>query len=88
MFTSAGLSLCLPLMGIAPTAALVFATLVVLGALDGLTDVAMNAQAVELQRRVGTSIITRFHALWSAGASPAASSPAGPLLPASACAPS
>ncbi len=68
MFTSAGLSLCLPMMGIAPTAALVFATLVVLGALDGLTDVAMNSQAVELQRRVGTSIITRFHALWSAGA--------------------
>ena len=33
-----------------------------LGALDGLTDVAMNSQAVELQRRVGTSIITRFHA--------------------------
>ena len=28
----------------------------------------MNSQAVELQRRVGTSIITRFHALWSAGA--------------------
>ena len=45
-----------------------FATLLVLGALDGLTDVAMNTQAVELQRRVGTSIITRFHAVWSAGA--------------------
>ena len=39
-----------------------------LGALDGLTDVAMNSQAVELQRRVGRSIITRFHALWSLGA--------------------
>jgi fucose permease len=51
-----------------PSAGLVFATLTVLGALDGLTDVAMNSQAVELQRRVGTSVITRFHALWSAGA--------------------
>jgi len=66
--TSAGLCVCLPLMGIAPTAVLVFASLIVLGALDGLTDVAMNAQAVELQRRVGTSLITRFHAAWSAGA--------------------
>ena len=27
----------------------------------------MNAQAVELQRRGGSSIISRFHALWSAG---------------------
>lgn len=66
--TSATLCVFLPLMGVAPTAVLVFATLITLGALDGLTDVAMNAQAVELQRRVGTSIITRFHAAWSAGA--------------------
>jgi fucose permease len=28
----------------------------------------MNSQAVELQRRVGMSIITRFHGIWSAGA--------------------
>ena len=68
MTTSAAMSLCLPLLGIAPTAVLVFASLLVLGALDGLTDVAMNSQAVELQRRVGRSIITRFHALWSLGA--------------------
>ena len=65
--TSAGLSIALPLMGVAPSAVLVFATLVLLGSLDGLTDVSMNAQAVELQRRGGSSIISRFHALWSAG---------------------
>lgn len=68
LFTSAGLSLLLPLIGFAPTALLVFTTLIAMGALDGLTDVAMNAQAIELQRRLKTSIITRFHALWSAGA--------------------
>src|SRR4051794_28763391 len=62
------MSLWLPLLGLAPTAVLVFAALLVLGALDGLTDVAMNSQAVALQRRVGRSIITRFHAVWSAGA--------------------
>ena len=42
--------------------------LIVLGALDGLTDVAMNAQAIALQQRFHRSIITRFHAMWSAGA--------------------
>ena len=68
MTTSAAMSLWLPILGIAPTAVLVFAALLVLGALDGLTDVAMNSQAVELQRRIDRSIITRFHALWSAGA--------------------
>ena len=66
--TSATLALWLPVLGLAPTAVLVFASLLVLGALDGLTDVAMNSQAVELQRRVERSIITRFHAVWSAGA--------------------
>jgi fucose permease len=68
MLTSAAMSLWLPILGFAPTAVLVFAALLLLGALDGLTDVAMNSQAVELQRRVGRSIITRFHAMWSAGA--------------------
>ena len=62
MTTSAAMSLWLPLLGVASTAVLVFAVLLVLGALDGLTDVAMNSQAVELQRHVGRSIITRFHA--------------------------
>ena len=66
--TSAAMSLWLPFLGVAPTAVLVFAALLVLGALDGLTDVAMNSQAVELQRRSHRSIITRFHAVWSAGA--------------------
>ncbi len=68
MTTSAAVSLWLPVLGLAPTAFLVFSSLLVLGALDGLTDVAMNSQAVELQRRVERSIITRFHAVWSAGA--------------------
>src|SRR6476659_3530187 len=66
--TSAAMSLWLPSLGFAPTAVAVFASLLVLGALDGFTDVAMNSQAVELQRRVHRSIISRFHALWSTGA--------------------
>ncbi len=66
--TSAALTLGLPLVGVAPSAAVLFAVLIGLGALDGLTDVAMNAQAVALQQRFHRSIITRFHAMWSAGA--------------------
>lgn len=66
--TSAAMSLCLAVLGLASTAFVVFLALVILGAFDGLTDVAMNAQALMLQRRLGRSIITRFHALWSAGA--------------------
>jgi predicted MFS family arabinose efflux permease len=66
--TSVAMSVWLPILALAPRAVLVFASLLVLGALDGLTDVAMNSQAVELQRRVERSIVTRFHAVWSAGA--------------------
>ncbi len=66
--TSVAMSMWLPILGVAPRAVVVFAALLVLGALDGLTDVAMNSQAVELQRRVEHSIVTRFHAVWSAGA--------------------
>ncbi len=66
--TSVALSLLLPLLAVMPAAALVFGALIVLGALDGLTDVAMNSQAIDLQRHLGRSVLTRFHALWSAGA--------------------
>lgn len=68
VLTSVGLSLCLPVLGIVTAAPAAFTALIVLGALDGLTDVAMNAQAVELQRRARRSVISRMHALWSAGA--------------------
>jgi len=66
--TSAAMSSCLAALGLSSVAFVVFGVLIVLGAFDGLTDVAMNAQALTLQRRLGRSIITRFHALWSAGA--------------------
>ena len=41
--------------------------LTVFGAAIGALDVAMNAQAVELEHRVGRPIMSRFHALFSAG---------------------
>ena len=43
------------------------AALTVFGAAIGVLDVAMNAQAVELEHRVGRPIMSGFHALFSAG---------------------
>lgn len=44
------------------------ATFAVLGALDSLMDVSMNAHALRVQRRFGRSIINNLHGLWSIGA--------------------
>ena len=48
--TSLVLSAVLPLVGFAPVPAVLFATLLTIGAFDGLTDIAMNSQALQLQR--------------------------------------
>ncbi len=42
--------------------------LMVLGAADGVMDVAMNAQGVLVEKRSGRSVLNRLHAGWSAGA--------------------
>jgi predicted MFS family arabinose efflux permease len=61
------LSIGLPLVAIAPTALALAALLTVLGTLDVFNDVAMNAQGVLVQERVGRSIMNRLHAMWSLG---------------------
>jgi predicted MFS family arabinose efflux permease len=40
---------------------------VVVGFTTAGVDVAMNAQAVQVQRRMSRSVISRWHAMWSAG---------------------
>lgn len=67
VITAVGLAAMLPLIAVAPTAALLFVTLLVIGGVDGLTDVAQNSQALQLQRAVRRSIVTRMHATWSIG---------------------
>lgn len=42
-------------------------TLVLFGALSGMMDVAMNAQGVEVEKRLGTPTMSRFHGLFSLG---------------------
>ena len=66
--TSVTLALLMPAIAIAPSAPVLFAALLTIGAVDGLTDVAQNAQALEVQGRIRRSILTRMHAAWSIGA--------------------
>ncbi len=65
--TSVVLAVLIPLIGLAPVPGVLFLTLVSIGALDGLTDVAQNTQAMELQALRSRSIVSRMHALWSIG---------------------
>jgi predicted MFS family arabinose efflux permease len=49
------------------TLALLCLTLIVYGATAGLSDVAMNAQAVLIEERYGRSVMSSFHGWWSVG---------------------
>lgn len=62
------LSASLPLIAVAPSALALGAVLVLLGGLDALNDLAMNAQGSGVQRELGRPIMQRLHASWSAGA--------------------
>jgi MFS family permease len=61
------LSVGLPFIAIVPAAALLLVVLTVLGTLDVFNDVAMNAQGVMVQDRIGRSIMNRLHGMWSLG---------------------
>jgi MFS family permease len=58
-------SLALP--AIMPSLALLCVCLAVCGAAAGTSDVAMNAQAAALEHRMGTSIMSSMHGMWSLG---------------------
>jgi len=62
------LAVALPLVAAARSPWSLAAVLGLVGALDALDDIAMNAQGVALQRATGRSIMTRLHACWSVGA--------------------
>jgi MFS family permease len=63
------LSLCaiLPLPGVAPDLALLVVSLVLLGASNGILDVAMNTQAVAVEKRYRRPIMSAFHGVFSLG---------------------
>jgi MFS family permease len=56
-----------PLLPVAPNAPLLSALLFVFGAAGGAMDVAMNAQAVEVEARYTRPIMSSFHGIWSVG---------------------
>ncbi|MEU6406507.1 MFS transporter [Streptomyces sp. NPDC046985] len=59
-------SLALP--SLAPNLPALCVALFVYGASSGMADVAMNALGVEVENRLGRSIMSGLHGLWSAGA--------------------
>ena len=63
----AGYALLLVLPTLATSLASLCALLFVFGAVGGLADVLINAQGVEVERRIGKSIISSLHGLWSCG---------------------
>jgi MFS family permease len=65
--TSLALAILLPLIAAAPNPIVLFTVLIAVGAVDGITDVAQNAQAIELQEMTSRSIMSRMHATWSIG---------------------
>ncbi|MFJ4320193.1 MFS transporter [Streptomyces lavendulae] len=60
------LSLVLP--SLAPDFAVLCCVLFVYGATSGMADVAMNALGVETENRLGRSIMSSLHGMWSVGA--------------------
>ena len=57
----------LPVVALAPNLPVFVAAVFLFGATHGGLDVAMNAQAVDVEKRHGRSIMSSFHALFSAG---------------------
>ena len=53
--------------GLAGSGPTLFLALVVLGAVSGALDVAMNAQGIEVERTLGKPILSGLHGLWSVG---------------------
>jgi len=60
-------SIALPIVVFAPSLALLVPAMAILGALIGCMDVAMNANAVEVERRLGRAIMSSSHGFWSLG---------------------
>jgi MFS family permease len=65
LIVASSASLVLP--AIAPDLLVLIAMMLIYGALTGINDNAMNAQAVEAEQRIGKSIMSGLHGLWSLG---------------------
>ena len=61
------LSIGMPLVAVAPHAAVLLVLLTALGTFDVFNDVAMNTQAVMVQERLRRQVMNRLHGMWSLG---------------------
>jgi MFS family permease len=52
---------------VSPSLLVLAAMMLIFGALTGINDNAMNAQAVEAEQRIGKSIMSGLHGMWSLG---------------------
>lgn len=66
--TSVGLAAGILAAASSPSILLLAASFLLAGAMDAISDVAQNANALRVQERRGRSIINSMHAIWSAGA--------------------
>lgn len=66
-FTALSYCALLPALILAPNVALLIAVMFCFGASHGALDVAMNAQAVAIERQHERPIMSSFHAFWSVG---------------------
>ena len=65
LITASSAALVLP--AIAPNLPVLIVMMLIFGALTGINDNAMNAQAVEAEQRIGKSIMSGLHGMWSLG---------------------
>ncbi|MEM9955346.1 MAG: MFS transporter [Chloroflexota bacterium] len=66
-YCAIGLALSLAVVSFSTNLLTLSASLFFLGFFNSTTDVAMNAQGVEVERRYGKPIMNSFHAFWSVG---------------------
>ena len=64
-WTAALAAACLPFLALAPNYWAFVAALSIFGALAGMTDVAMNAHGLEVEKRMGRAVLSGFHGLFS-----------------------
>ena len=66
-WTAAGFASSLLALAFAPNLPVLFTALFIYGAMAGANDVAINAQAVAVEKRLGAPTMSRFHAMFSLG---------------------
>lgn len=67
VWSTLGFSVALVAPALAVNAGVLFASLILFGALAGANDVAINAQGVAVEQASGSSTMSRFHAMFSIG---------------------